>query len=367
MKEMTRSSKRQEIIENSHLGYRKCFWLCLITVWVRFQFSHFPDGSMTFSWLYFIELLVIIILLFAIWSVEQTAALSPQVLNVKKVVTGRHSTLICWRAQLKCILSGIRRMVYYSWLWLLVNSCWYCLEILSFISDSFFFFLPHSLVFFFLSVEAVEVTILTCRINNKNNTYRFNIPSLCPSGRQKIKWAVTQYWACNIHLKQASVYKHKYTHSLGQQPITVQRMDLATGMPQCPYNLASSRSIAFYTNEYLLTANEYCDEEIWDPNTFAELWGKEVRLSGCQWTIVVSKNYRMVVVGEAVSPPPSLLLQGDMGMGGPISISHVCISGEANLWLCLVLRKKQKKPTRGEFSNYGHQLVAVYSSQGEDA
>ena len=28
-------------------------------------------------------------------------------------------------------------------------------------------------------------------------------------------------------------------------------------MPQCPYNLVSSRSIAFYTNEYLLPANEH--------------------------------------------------------------------------------------------------------------
>ena len=31
----------------------------------------------------------------------------------------------------------------------------------------------------------------------------------------------------------------------------------SNGMPQYPYNLASSRSIAFYANEYLLTANKH--------------------------------------------------------------------------------------------------------------
>ena len=50
-----------------------------------------------------------------------------------------------------------------------------------------------------------------------------------------------------------------------------------------------------------------------------------------QWTIVVSKNYRIVEVGEAVSLPPSLLLQADMGRGEPHSFSHACVSGEANL------------------------------------
>ena len=34
----------------------------------------------------------------------------------------------------------------------------------------------------------------------------------------------------------------------------------SNGMPQCPYNLASSRSIAYYVNEYLLTANEHYEQ-----------------------------------------------------------------------------------------------------------
>ena len=38
-----------------------------------------------------------------------------------------------------------------------------------------------------------------CGINNKNNnTYWFSGPSKGPAGTQKIKWAVTQYRACNI-------------------------------------------------------------------------------------------------------------------------------------------------------------------------
>ena len=39
----------------------------------------------------------------------------------------------------------------------------------------------------------VEVTALMCRIKTNNNTYG----SVAPAGRQKVEWAVTQYWTCN--------------------------------------------------------------------------------------------------------------------------------------------------------------------------
>ena len=87
---------------------------------------------------------------------------------------------------------------------------------------------------------------------------------------------------------------------------------------------------------------------------------KEVRLSGRQWTIVVSKNYRMKEVGEAVSPSPSLLLQGDMGMGGSHSLLVMYILTERQTrnhdWY---RGKNSQKSTRGNFSNYGNKLVAI--------
>ena len=36
--------------------------------------------------------------------------------------------------------------------------------------------------------------------------------------------------------------------------------------------------------------------------------------------------------GKAVSPPPSLLLQGDMGIGGPHSLLAMCTSAEKQIW-----------------------------------
>ena len=44
---------------------------------------------------------------------------------------------------------------------------------------------------------SVEVTALTCRINNNNNIYRLSGPSEHPAGRQKVEWAITQYRTCN--------------------------------------------------------------------------------------------------------------------------------------------------------------------------
>ena len=55
---------------------------------------------------------------------------------------------------------------------------------------------------------------------------------------------------------------------------------------------------------------------------------RELRLSGRQRTIVVSKNYRIVEVGEAVYPSSSLSLQGDMGMGEPHSLLAMYVSAE---------------------------------------
>ena len=58
---------------------------------------------------------------------------------------------------------------------------------------------------------------------------------------------------------------------------------------------------------------------------------------------------------EAVSLHLSLLLQGDMGMGEPHSLLAMCASAEKQIcdddWYWG--RNGQKKPTRGEFSNYG--------------
>ena len=48
-----------------------------------------------------------------------------------------------------------------------------------------------------------------------------------------------------------------------------------------------------FVNNYFVCINKiltHCDEEIWHPNTFDH-----------HRTIVVSKNYRIVAVGEAVS------------------------------------------------------------------
>ena len=102
----------------------------------------------------------------------------------------------------------------------------------------------------------------------------------------------------------------------------------------------------------------YCDEEIWHPNTFSGLWERELRLSGRQRTIVVSKNYIIVEVEEAVTPPPSLLLQDDMDMGGPHSLLAVYASAEKQIWdherYWGRNGKKKKTTTRGEFSNYGN-------------
>ena len=70
--------------------------------------------------------------------------------------------------------------------------------------------------------------------------------------------------------------------------------------------------------------------------------------------IVVSKNYRIVEVGEAVSLPSSLLLQGGMSVGEPHSLLAIYASAERQT--CdhdgYLGRNRQKKPTRGEFSNY---------------
>ena len=69
----------------------------------------------------------------------------------------------------------------------------------------------------------VEITPLTSRINNKNKTYRFSRRNLQTKNKMGDSSVPNP-----LYLQQASVYRHKYTHSLGQQPITVQIMGLAT-------------------------------------------------------------------------------------------------------------------------------------------
>ena len=79
-------------------------------------------------------------------------------------------------------------------------------------------------------LNIVEVTVLMSRINNNNNnTYWLSGPSKHP----KIKWGVTQYRARDMTKASQYIYIYIYTYTpiypfLGQQPITVQRMDLTT-------------------------------------------------------------------------------------------------------------------------------------------
>ena len=59
----------------------------------------------------------------------------------------------------------------------------------------------------------------------------------------------------------------------------------------------------------------------------------------------------------------------ELGMGEPHSLLAMYVSVEKQTldhdWYRE--RNPQKRPTDGEFSNYRNELVAVYSSQGEDA
>ena len=68
----------------------------------------------------------------------------------------------------------------------------------------------------------------------------------------------------------------------------------------------------------------------------------------------------MKEVGEAVSPSPSLLLQGDMGMGEPHSLLAMYVSAERPTydhdWYW---GKNRQKSTRGNFSDYGNKLVTM--------
>ena len=105
---------------------------------------------------------------------------------------------------------------------------------------------PFWIYLFFLLISthlAVELTVLTCRINNKkNNTYWFSGPSKHPAGRQKIKWAVIQYKHVTW-LKQAGVYIYIYIYTRANIRIL----------------WASNQSLSrecCYANEYWLIATE---------------------------------------------------------------------------------------------------------------
>ena len=67
-------------------------------------------------------------------------------------------------------------------------------------------------------------------------------------------------------------------------------------------------------------------EEIGHPNTFGRQ--RTIIAGKNQWTIVTSKNYRIVEVRETISPSPTLSLQGDVGMGGPHSLLAMYVSVE---------------------------------------
>ena len=98
----------------------------------------------------------------------------------------------------------------------------------------------------------------------------------------------------------------------------------------------------------------YCDEEIWHPNTFVR-----------QRTMVTGKNQRTIVVSRIMErntlSPTLSIIAGWCGRGrASLSISHVCVGGDAGLRPYLGTEeepaKKKKKSTRGEFSNYGKKV-----------
>ena len=69
----------------------------------------------------------------------------------------------------------------------------------------------------------------------------------------------------------------------------------------------------------------YCDEGIWHPNTFCR-----------QRTMITDKNQRTIVEsrimeGDTISPSPLFIItRWDRHVRASLSISHVCVSGEAN-------------------------------------
>ena len=84
-----------------------------------------------------------------------------------------------------------------------------------------------------------------------------------------------------------------------------------------------------------------CDKEIWHSNTFAELW-----VRGCD-SLTISDYSSKQNNGKksrlSLSPTLSIITRWYECGRASFSISHVCVSGEANLWPWLVLRKSPPK------------------------
>ena len=82
---------------------------------------------------------------------------------------------------------------------------------------------------------------------------------------------------------------------------------------------------------------------------------RQLRHSGHQRTRVVSKYYRIVEVGEAVFLSLTFLKRWYGHGRTSLSISHLCVSGGANLRLWLVPRKEPpRNANTWKFSNYGN-------------
>ena len=71
----------------------------------------------------------------------------------------------------------------------------------------------------------------------------------------------------------------------------------------------------------------------------------------------------------SLSLPPSLSLQGDMGMGGPHSLLAMCASAETQTPSTIFGTEEEptKKKYEVNFQTTEDKLVAVYSSRDEDA
>ena len=70
---------------------------------------------------------------------------------------------------------------------------------------------------------------------------------------------ITQYWTCSILSKPVYTHTNIPIHWSSNQSHSIEwTLPLESNeILQCPYNLASSRCIAFYANKYLLTVNEH--------------------------------------------------------------------------------------------------------------
>ena len=113
-------------------------------------------------------------------------------------------------------------------------------------------------------------------------------------------------------------HTHTHTHIYIYIRILFSFLYLFLGM-KCFIPISWYKSFRYYIYIYI-----YCDEKIWHPNTFAELW-----VRGCD-SLIVSNHSSKQNNGKRghLSLPPSLSLQGDMSVGEPHSLIAMYVSAE---------------------------------------